>query len=504
MKKPCVLCAVVLFAVSSYSQETKPGSDKPEFKAEFPKEVVQESKHTVTIDGKSVSYTAIAGNLLLKEENGKPKANIFFVAYTKEGTTDLSKRPITFSFNGGPGSSSVWLHLGVLGPRRVELDDNGFPLPPPYRLIDNDYSILDVTDLCFIDPVTTGYSRAVPGEDDRQYHGAQEDVQSVGEFIRLFTTRYKRWPSPKFLIGESYGTTRAAGLSGFLQQNEGMYLNGIMLISSILNFETAEFDPGNDLPFILYVPSYTATAWYHKKLGADLQANLQTTLQASEAFARGEYASALMQGDSLSDADRKSVAEKFAKFTGVSQDFVERSNLRLTLGRFTKELMRNEHRTVGRLDSRFIGIDQDSAGENPDYDPSYAAIIGPFTATLNNYVRADLKYESDLPYEILTGRVYPWSFKNDENRYYDVAQTLRNAMTQNQNLKVFVASGFYDLATPYFATKYTFNHLGLDASMRNHVSMDFFEAGHMMYINKPSLMQLKKDLANFINASTSH
>src|SRR5262245_19766114 len=351
MKKLCVLCAVVLFAVSSYSQETKPGSDKPEFKAEFPKEVVQESKHTVTIDGKSVSYTAIAGNLLLKEENGKPKANIFFVAYTKEGTTDLSKRPITFSFNGGPGSSSVWLHLGVLGPRRVELDDNGFPLPPPYKLIDNDSSILDVTDLCFIDPVTTGYSRAVPGQDDRQYHGAQEDVQSVGEFIRLFTTRYKRWPSPKFLIGESYGTTRAAGLSGFLQQNEGMYLNGIMLISSILNFETAEFDSGNDLPYILYVPSYTATAWYHKKLGADLQANLQTTLQASEAFARGEYASALMQGDSLSDADRKSVAEKFTKFTGVSQDFVERSNLRLTLGRFTKELMRNEHRTVGRLDS---------------------------------------------------------------------------------------------------------------------------------------------------------
>jgi carboxypeptidase C (cathepsin A) len=487
-----MICTSVLFA------DEKTDKSLPEFKAEFPKEVVSETKHSVTIDGKSIAYRAVAANMLLKEENGKPRANIFYIAYIKEGTTDYSKRPLTFSFNGGPGSSSVWLHLGLLGPRRVLMTDEGQAMAPPYKLVDNDNSMLDQTDLVFIDPVTTGYSRAVPGEDPKQFHGYQEDIETVAEFIRLYTTRNQRWSSPKFIIGESYGTTRAAGLSGYLQEHDGLYLNGIMLVSSILNFETADFNPGNDLPYLLYLPTYTATAWYHKKLPADLQSDLRKTLEQSEAFVYGEYADALMKGDHISVEEKHSTAERLARFTGLSTQYVEESNLRIPIFRFVKELLRTERHTVGRLDSRFEGRDADAAGESFEYDPSYAAIQGPFTASLNQYVRSELKYESDLPYEILTGRVQPWSFKNYENQYLNVAETLRGAINQNPHLKIFVANGFYDLATPFFATHYTFDHLGLEPDLRSNISMGFYEAGHMMYIHKPSLIQLKKDLTHFL------
>lgn len=467
-----------------------------------PKEQSVETQHSVRIGGQEVRYTATAGTMLLKEEDGKAKASVFYIAYAKDGVTDPSHRPLTFSFNGGPGSSSVWLHLGVLGPKRVLMDDEGRALPPPYKLVENEYSLLDVTDLVFIDPVTTGYSRAVPGEQANQFHGIREDVQSVGEFIRLYTTRNQRWASPKFLIGESYGTTRAAGLSGFLQQRHGLYLNGIMLVSSILSFQTARFDRGNDLPYVLFLPTYTATAWYHKRLAADLQADLRKTLDEVEAFAAGPYTLALIQGDELDGAERAQVAEKLARYTGLSTQYVEQANLRINIMRFVKELLRDQRRTVGRLDSRFTGIDADAAGERFEFDPSMAAILGPYTGTLNHYVRSELKFESDLPYEILTGRVRPWSYAQYENRYVNVAETLRRAMTQNPNLRVFVANGYYDLATPYFATCYTFDHLGLDPSLRDHVQMAYYEAGHMMYIHKPSLQQLKQDLAQFVRSAT--
>ena len=494
---------IVVLAVPAFCQEAQPKKDetKPEFKPEFPKEVLSETKHTVTIDGKAIQYRATAGNLLLKDENGKPKANVFFIAYTKDGNRDNSGRPITFSFNGGPGSSSVWLHLGVLGPRRVKMADDGQALPPPYKLEDNEYSLLDVTDLVFIDPVTTGYSRAVPGEDDTQYHGVRQDIESVGAFIRLYTTRFKRWDSPKFLAGESYGTTRAAGLSNFLMERYGMYLNGIVLVSSILNFQTADFHPGNDLPYILFLPTYTATAWYHKKLSPDLQSDLQSALKQSEAFALTEYSNALMKGDQLSPQERSSIAKQVAKFTGLSEAYVERANLRIEDSRFNKELLRDQRRTVGRLDSRFIGIDVDAAGEQIEYDPSYSAILGSFTATLNDYLRSELKYESDLPYEILTGRVWPWDFGSVKNQYLNVAEDLRHAMTENPFLRIFVANGYYDLATPYFATYYTFDHLGLDPSLKDHVTMGNYEAGHMMYIHRPSLVQFKSDVSRFLQSA---
>ena len=457
------------------SKDQKEGEENSGDEKAAPEEIVAETSHQITIDGQVVAYTATAGTLVLKEEDGTAKASVFFIAYTRDGEKDPSRRPLTFSFNGGPGSSSVWLHLGTLGPRRVLMDDEGWPLPPPYRLVDNDQSILDVTDLVFIDPVTTGYSRPAPEEDPSQFHGIEEDLEWVAEFIRLYTTRFERWASPKFLIGESYGTTRAAGLAGHLQQRHGMYLNGIMLVSSILNFQTARFDVGNDLPYILFLPTYTATAWYHQQLDSDLQQDLRATLDEVEEFARGEYTEALMLGDDLDPEAEDRIVQKVARYTGLSPEYVRQTNMRILIHRFVKELMRDERRTVGRLDSRFTGSDRNAARE--------------------------LEFESDLPYEILTGRVRPWSYDEYQNRYVNVAETLRQAMTRNPSLKVFVANGYYDLATPYFATEYTFKHLGLDPELRDQVSMGYYESGHMMYIHKPSLIRLKSDLAEFIRSA---
>ncbi len=484
--------------------EKTPEKPKEEKKPPAPEEKIVQTKHSLKIGGQEIKYTATAGTILLKLEDGTPKASIFYVAYTKDDVSDTGQRPLTFSFNGGPGSSSVWLHLGLFGPRRVQMGDAGALLPPPYKLVDNDVSLLEISDLVFIDPVSTGYSRAVPGETPQQFHGVTQDVESVADFIRLYTTRNKRWSSPKFLAGESYGTTRAAGLSGYLQQRYGMYLNGIVLISSILNFETAEFDAGNDLPYILYLPTYTAIAWYHKKLPADLQSgNVQKAVEESRKFAVGEYQDALMAGDALTAARRAEIMQKVARLTGLSPDYIDRTNLRIEIQRFTKELLRSERRTVGRIDARFTGIDRDAAGERPELDPSIAAIIGPYSGMLNNYVRNDLKFDSDLPYEVLTGRVRPWSYAPYENRYVNVAETLRSAMTQNPFLHVFVAKGYYDLATPFFAADYTFDHLGLDPTLRGHLSGAYYEAGHMMYVHPPSLAKLKADIAQFIKSSTA-
>jgi carboxypeptidase C (cathepsin A) len=476
----------------------KPEKAKDEKKQE---EKIVQTKHSVRIGGQEIKYTATAGTILLKTEDGTAKASVFYVAYTKDDASDSSKRPITFTFNGGPGAASIWLHLGALGPRRVEMGDAGSLLPPPYKLVDNEFSLLDVTDLVFIDPVSTGFSRAVPGEAPKQFHGIQEDIESVGDFIRLYATRNKRWTSPKFLAGESYGTTRAAGLSGYLQQRYGMYMNGIILISSILNFQTAEFDTGNDLPYILYLPTYTAIAWYHKRLPADLQTDLQKAIQESRSFAAHEYTDALMTGDTLPAARRVEIAQKLSRLTGLSAEYLERSNLRIEIQRFDKELLRDQRRTVGRLDGRFTGIDEDAAGARPDYDPSLAAIVGPYTATFNDYVRGELKFESDLFYEYLTGRVRPWNYQPYENRYVNVAETLRSAMTQNPFLRVFVGKGYYDLATPFYAAEYTFDHLSLDESLRGHLSGGYYQAGHMMYVHLPSLTKLKLDLAHFIQIS---
>lgn len=459
------------------------------------------TRHQVTINGKAVSYTATAGYMVMKDEDGNHKANIFYVAYAKEGEPNTAKRPITFTFNGGPGSSSVWLHLGAVGPKRVVMSDIGESPPPPYALEDNQYSWLDLTDLVFIDPVTTGFSRPAVGEDPKQFHGYQQDLESVGEFIRLYTSKNGRWMSPKFLAGESYGTTRAAGLAGYLQDRYGMYMNGIILISSILNFETARFDVGNDLPYVLFLPTYTATAWYHKQLAPDLQQDLQAALREAREFASNAYSLALMKGDKLDGDERNAVVAQLSRFTGLSKDYVERTNLRIVIHRFTKELLRDKRRTVGRLDSRFTGIDRDAAGERGEFDPSYdATIYGPYTAMLNDYLKKELKVENELPYEILTGRVQPWPMS--QGSYLNVAEPLRKAMSANDHLKVFVGCGYYDLATPFAASEYTFDHLQLDPSLRGNITISYYESGHMMYIHKPSLVQLKSDIATFYKNAT--
>jgi carboxypeptidase C (cathepsin A) len=452
------------------------------------------TKHNITINGQSLSYTATTGYLQLKTEDGKPTANIFFVAYTKDGVTDRAKRPITYTFNGGPGSSSVWLHMGVIGPKRVLMSDEGAVLPPPYQYVDNEYSWLDKTDMVFLDPVTTGYSRAVTGENDKQFHGYEEDIASMGDAIRLYSTQYDRWHSPKFLAGESYGTTRAAGLSDYLQSKYKFYLNGVVLISSILNMQTARFDIGNDLPFSLFLPTYAATAWYHKKLEPALQSDLRKTLKEVEDFALGEYHTALMKGSDLSAAEYTNITNKLSRYTGLSADYIRQTNLRIDIHKFNKELRRADGVTVGRLDSRFTGRDYNDVGVRSEFDPSNdGTISGPYSAAINHYVRAELKFNNELPYEILGGRVQPWNYNNVQNKYLNVAESLRKAMSVNPYLKVWVLCGYYDLATPYFAAEYTFSTMGLRPEQRKNVNFTYYEAGHMLYVHKPSLMQTKKD-----------
>ena len=487
------------------SQEEKNASEETkdeEKNNDIPEDKLSVTHHSVTINGEEIHYTATTGTLILKEEvdkeGEKPKAAVFFVAYTRDDVEDASTRPITFSFNGGPGSSSVWLHLGILGPRTVKPDEDGELPQPPYQLTNNECSILDKTDLVFIDPVSTGFSRAVAGEEAKQFHGFKRDIESVGDFILLYLGRYKRWESPKFLIGESYGTTRASGLAGYLQGRHGTYLNGIMLVSVVLNFQTIRFAPGNDLPYILYLPTYAATALYHKKL-EDTDTQFESFIDEVREFATGDYTVALMKGSAIPPAQRADIVKKLASYTGLTPEYIERTDLRINIARFCKELLRDEARTVGRFDSRYKGIDRDSAGENYEYDPSSAVVQGAYTATLNAYVRGELEFESDLPYEILSRRVHPWDYSDHQNEYVNVADTLRAAMTMNPALKVFVANGYYDLATPFLASEYTFSHLGLDQSLQDNITMAYYQAGHMMYIDQGELQKMKTDLDAYLD-----
>ncbi|MGE5071973.1 MAG: S10 family peptidase [Anaerolineae bacterium] len=491
----------------------KPDESSPEKKKDekpVPQDRLVETRHSVTIGGKEIKYTAQAGTIVMKEEPAdrekesegeKARAQFFFIAYIKDDVDDRSNRPITFSFNGGPGSSSVWLHMGALGPRRVVLKEDGQLPAPPFKLTDNEYSLLDETDLVFIDPMSTGYSRPLEGQKAKEWHGFKKDISSVGDFIRLFTTRSNRWLSPKFLIGESYGTTRAAGLADYLQERHGMYLNGIMLVSAALDFTTLDFYVNNEVPYVMFLPGYAATAWYHGKIKP--QRPLQELLREVEGFATGEYAAALLKGDQLSKEERAAIAEKVSRYTSLSPEFIERSNLRINDQHFFKELLRDRGQTVGRLDSRLLGRDRLGVTERPEYDPLMATVFGPYTATFYDHVRSALKFESDIPYEIITEYVWPWSYSEFENQFVNVGERLRSAMAHNPYLKVFVANGYYDLGTPYFATEYVFHHLGLDEEARKNINMGYYEAGHMMYIHLPSLAKLKEDLAAFMHSAVS-
>lgn len=455
------------------------------------------SKHSITVGGKTLNYTATTGTMPIKSATGEIEALLFYMAYTLDGTTNKAKRPLLFSFNGGPGSASVWLHLGALGPKRVKMLDDGALPPAPYQLVDNEGTWLDETDLVFIDPVGTGYSRAARPDLAQRFNGVRGDIQSVGEFIRMYLTRNERWTSPLYLAGESYGTFRAAGLAGALI-DQGIAFNGVCLISTILNYQTVLDTQGNDLPHVLMLPTYAATAWYHKKLGAEY-GSLDKAVAEARAWAGGGYADALLKGDRLTAAERKAAVEKTAKLTGLSPQYVDESDLRLPLPRFNRELLRDRKLMVGRLDSRLTGPAPRDAGDSYQFDPSNSAIRPPYTALFNQYVREELGYKTDATYYILGGGIQPWQYS--QNRFEDTSDALRNAFAKNPHMKVFVAYGYYDMATPFYAAEYTLNHMGLPLNLRGNFTHKYYEAGHMMYIHKPSLVQLKKDAAEFIRGS---
>ncbi|MCU1653350.1 MAG: carboxypeptidase [Pseudonocardia sp.] len=465
------------------------------------------TRHTLRTPAGELAYTATAGRIVLRREEHtdgvfdghKPGAEVFVVAYTADRAAgcDPAERPLTVAFNGGPGSSSVWLHLGLLGPRRVLSGDAGDPVPPPYRLVDNAESLLTQSDLLFVDPVSTGYSRAVTGGKPADFHGFAGDLDAVAEVIRLWVTRQQRWLSPLFLAGESYGTLRAAALAGRLQEKFGMYLNGLMLISTVLDMTSIRFHEGNLLPYSLFLPSYAAVAHYHGLHGSR---ELSDVLAEAEELAERHYPWALARGARLAPGDRERMVTRLAAVTGLSEDYVRRTRLRLENQRFFREVLRDRGLTVGRLDARFTGWEPDDAGDRNSYDPSIAAVDGAYAAALNAHVRGTLGYASDLPYEILTDRVHPWSYQEFEGREVTVVGTLGAAMRANPHLRVQVGCGYYDCATPYYAAQHTIAGLAIPDELRDNIEMRYYEAGHMTYVHEPSRLAQSADLAAFVTA----
>jgi carboxypeptidase C (cathepsin A) len=486
------------------SDERGSGTEPAPVRAEVADDVVV-THRTLAVGDRELRYTATAGRVVLRREThtddkfdgNVAKGEVFVVGYTVDGA-DPATRPVTFAFNGGPGSSSVWLHLGVLGPRRVLMGDAGDLLPPPYGLADNAESLLAHSDLVFIDPISTGYSRTVKGEKPKDFHGYTGDLESVGEVIRLWTTRQGRWLSPKYLCAESYGTTRAAGLAQYLQERFGLYLNGLLLVSSALDHGALEFEGQNDVPYQMFLPTYAAIAHYH---GLHGDRPLADVLAEAEAFAQRDYPWALARGWRLTPQERADAVARVAALAGLSTDYVDRVDLRIEHERYYTELLRSRRRTVGRLDGRFLGWAADYGAERRSSDPTYDAILGPYAAALNHYVRVELGYENDLPYEILTDRVQPWSFKEFEGKHVNVADKLAGAMRANAHLRVYVACGYHDGATPYFAAQHTFAHLAVPQELLDNVEFAYFPAGHMMYVHEPSRIQLSADLARFVGGA---
>jgi len=490
-----------LFAVPLTAQ------DKPDAKAEkaeapaIPPPVVSVTRHSGTFGGTRINYRAIAGETYLKDKDGKPLAAITSYSYIKEGPVD-PKRPVTFLWNGGPGSGSLWLHMGAFGPRRVvipsDAKDDG---APPYPIIDNPDSLLDVTDIVFIDPVGTGFSRALGKTDPKDYWGVTKDAKSMAEFIRLWLNANGRWNAPKFIGGESYGTTRSAAV---INELEGagftdVSVNGIILISSILDFSVAADTPGNELGYVTNLPSMAATAWYHNKV-ANRPATVEEFVAEAKAFAIGPYASALLKGNALTAEERQQVLPQLSRYTGVSQEYLARADLRLSPGRFYKELLRDRGQTIGRLDTRYLGKDYDDAGEEPDNDPSFYAIDGAYTAAMNQHSREVLKYSPDITYTSIGGvRDWDWKLANnyDSTFYFNVAPYLGKAMRENSALRVFVAQGYYDFATPFYGAEFALTRTGIPA---DRVQYRYYDAGHMMYVRDEDLTKLSNDVRAFIRA----
>ena len=472
-----------------------------------PPEKTSVSHGSVDVGGKTVHYTATAGNVLIREDKeDKPEASVFYVAYTVDDNRKGSSRPVTFFYNGGPGSSSVWLHMGSLAPVRVESASATATAPPPYRLIPNQYSLIDKSDLVFIDAVGTGYSTPVGKAKGKDFWGVDQDLHAFAKAITRYVTINQRWNSPKFLFGESYGTTRSAGLVNMLQ-SQGMAFNGVVLLSSILNY--ASNSPGLDQNYIGSLPTFAAIAWYHDKV-PNKPASMEAFVNEARTFATGEYASALARGQALTPAEEDAIAVKLGRYTGLSPQYLKESNLRVSQARYRKELLRDERRTVGRYDARYEGIDLDAAGENPEYDASDTAIAGAFTAAFNNYVESTLKWQNDVPYKTTSFDIIrDWDWKHEQpgarfpQRQPYVAGDLARAMRENPKLHVMSANGYFDLATPFFATEFDLGHMQLDPSLRGNLKFTYYPSGHMVYLNVDALARFKADLAAFYDQSLS-
>jgi carboxypeptidase C (cathepsin A) len=481
---------------------------KPKAKSPELKEKKATRQYTGSFGGDEIAYTATAATQVF-EVNDK-KASFFYVAYTKDDA-DAATRPVLFCFNGGPGSSTVWLHLGLFGPKRMELDEDGFKTGMQGRLIENEHSILDVTDVVCVDAMGTGFSTTAEKDDEKDFHHYKHDVEAFSHFIVHYLNRNGRWASPKYLAGESYGTLRGAAIARELFGTHGVEFNGIVLISSILNYQTVGLDhkslmfhAGNDLPYALYLPTYAATAWYHGKLSDEFQSkSVRGLLDEVEEFALGDYWSALAKGDQLDATERASVAERLGGYTGLGAEYIDRYDLRIHILRFCKELLRDQRRTVGRIDSRYVGIDRDSDGNIIEADPSLDATGAVATSALNHYLRDEIGFDSKEIYDIMSMKVNEsWEFEDFKNRYVDTSENMREVLSRSKGTHVFVANGFFDLATPHFATEYTFSHMGLDPDVRKNVRMEYYEAGHMMYVHQPSLEALGGHLREFVNATT--
>lgn len=509
-----VLASVLTLSVAlPLGAQERPAAEAPKKteKAEAPKPEASVSSHTLTIGSTQIVYMATAGTLIVRNEKDEPWASMGYVSYVRKDAGEAGKRPVTFAYNGGPGSSSVWLHMGVLGPKRIVVSDPGPTSPPPYRLVDNAFSILDRTDLVMIDPVGTGISRAVGDAKEKDFWGVDPDIDSVSRFIRQWVTENGRWNSPKYLLGESYGTTRSAGVVEALQTRHGMSFNGVILVSVALDLEAIFNLPGNDRPFALFLPTYAATAWYHRTL-PNRPEKLEPFLDEVRAYAIGPYTAALMKGDALEKAERTAVIRKLHEYTGLSEDYLDKADLRVRQAQFTQELLRTHRSTVGRLDSRFTGPTLDALAEDAGYDPQSAAITHAYTAGFLQYYTGDLKAPTGRTYAItnfeiarawdprhkLPGAPQLIAWPTLPNTGLDLAHALR----YNQDLRVLVLNGTYDLATPFFATEYMVSHLGLPPDLRGHVEMKYYPAGHMMYIQESSLTQFKADVAEFLDRTS--
>jgi len=458
--------------------------------------------HQATLDGKPLKYTATAGRLPIKSGDGRIEAEMFFVAYTLDGQ-EADKRPLTFCFNGGPGSASVWLHMGSVGPKQVVLQPNGFMPAAPYRMSDNPNSLLDRSDLVFVDAIGTGFSRAASAEASKKFLAVKGDIEAFGEFIRLYLTRNERWPSPLFILGESYGTTRAAGIANYLGDH-GISFNGITLLSTAMDFGTLEWTKNNDVPYILLVPSFTMIAAYHKRLAPDLMQDLAKTRQEAERWAANDYMLALAKGDALTPEERQKIVDQYARYTGLDRKLIDNANLRIDVGEFTHNLLLDQKLRVGRLDGRFTGPDPEGLLDTRFYDPTGSAIVPPYTAVFNNYVRAELGYKVDMPYRVFAyeePEFRKWEWGSADQGFPNTAPGLRAALVKNPYLKVLVMEGYYDLATPYAAANYSIDHLDLGADYRKNISFATYESGHMVYIESGSHAKMKRDLVEFMERS---